>query len=177
MMPYGLKKTIGARRLHEHRIIAERALGRPLPDAAEVHHVDGDPSNNRNSNLVICQDAAYHALLHVRTRALLAGANPNTHKFCGKCGMAKPFASFYPRNDRAGGRSAQCRDCYAARYQRVKPTAKVNRIYKFASPEAKARVMALSASGLSQRQIARLVGARQCSVGALLKRERERVHQ
>ncbi len=51
-----------------HRMIAERALGRPLPKGAEVHHWNMDKTNNRNLNLVICQDTAYHNLLHARMK-------------------------------------------------------------------------------------------------------------
>jgi hypothetical protein len=34
-----------------------------------IHHVDGDITNNLNTNLVVCQDKAYHNLLHKRQRA------------------------------------------------------------------------------------------------------------
>ncbi len=49
-----------------YRERAEQALGHPLPPSAVVHHhtYDGD-----RSQLVICQDRAYHALLHQRMRA------------------------------------------------------------------------------------------------------------
>lgn len=68
-----------------HRVIAERALGKPLPRRAVVHHVDGDRANNANSNLVICQDSEYHTLLHNRQRALEATGNANSVR-CGDCG-------------------------------------------------------------------------------------------
>jgi hypothetical protein len=58
--------------VREHIVIAEKALGRHLPDTAVVHHVDNERTNNSNTNLVICQDQAYHLLLHQRARALKA---------------------------------------------------------------------------------------------------------
>lgn len=57
----------------EHVVMAEKALGRPLPPGAEVHHMDRDRTNNNTKspwNLVICPDHAYHLLLHRRARML-----------------------------------------------------------------------------------------------------------
>jgi hypothetical protein len=68
----------------EHIVIAERVLGKPLPAGAEVHHVDEDRANNANGNLVICQDKAYHKLLHIRTAALDACGNANWRR-CHVC--------------------------------------------------------------------------------------------
>ena len=67
-----------------HVVAAERAIGRALPEGAQVHHVNGDRSDNRGSNLVICPSQKYHALLHIRARALEATGDANKRK-CKVC--------------------------------------------------------------------------------------------
>lgn len=64
----------------EHVTVAERALGKRLPKGAEVHHVNEDRSDNSPTNLVICPSPRYHALLHIRMRALAATGNANARK-------------------------------------------------------------------------------------------------
>jgi hypothetical protein len=60
----------------EHVLLAEMALGKPLPDKAVVHHA--------KETLVICQDQVYHMLLHSRQRAIEVCGNANWKKcpFC-----------------------------------------------------------------------------------------------
>lgn len=98
------------RKTEVHRVIAARALGKPLPPGAQVHHVDEDPFNNTPSNLVICQDLGYHRLLHVRTRIVMAGGNPNTDGYCSGCQQAKSLSCF-PVSSRPLGRSSRCAEC------------------------------------------------------------------
>lgn len=99
----------------EHVLIAERALGRFLPDGAEVHHVDGDKKNNANRNLVICQDNVYHALLHFRAAVRARGGDPNTDKWCPKCGATKALSDFALRRaNQSHGRSSYCLACLRA---------------------------------------------------------------
>lgn len=63
--------------VREHILIAEHVLGRPLPNGAVVHHANGIKDDNRNNNLCICQDEAYHQELHRRKRAVAACGNPD----------------------------------------------------------------------------------------------------
>lgn len=94
----------------EHVMVAERALGRYLPPGSQVHHVDGNTRNNAPSNLVICQDDAYHKLLHVRARILRAGGDPNTSKICSRCWRVKPLSEFHRhRSNKSTGRRRWCR--------------------------------------------------------------------
>lgn len=54
---------------YEHIFLAEKALGRKLPEGAVVHHMNGNPLDNYTRfNLVICPNQSYHMLLHKRMR-------------------------------------------------------------------------------------------------------------
>lgn len=106
-----LSVVVDGRTVEAHRLIAERAFGRRLPRTVQVHHVDENHQNNANANLVICQDRAYHALLHMRTNVIRAGGNPNTDLFCQACKTAKPVAAFYGRRQKLNGKASRCREC------------------------------------------------------------------
>ena len=73
------------RRIGEHVLVAERALGRRLPRKACVHHVDENRMNNQPQNLVVCPSVGYHKLLHTRADALRAG-HPADWRKCWVCG-------------------------------------------------------------------------------------------
>lgn len=94
-----------------HRIRAERALGKPLPKGAQVHHANG----TRDSGpLVICQDVAYHRLLHARMRVRDAGGNPNTDKICGACEGVFDKSRFSKDPAHSDGLAGWCMECAAA---------------------------------------------------------------
>lgn len=75
---------VEGRRTYEHILVAEQALGKPLPPGAVVHHTNENKSDNRPENLVVCPDEAYHRLLHMRMEALSACGNPDWRR-CWVC--------------------------------------------------------------------------------------------
>lgn len=100
----------------QHILIAEKALGKYLPEKVIVHHFDIDPENNANTNLVICEDQAYHLLLHVRQRVLAAGGDPNTDKICpGPCKSIKNRNMFHRNKYQPDGLATECKDCKGKR--------------------------------------------------------------
>lgn len=101
--------TIKGQKRLGHIVMAEKALGKPLPAGAEVHHVDEQKSNNVPGNLVICPDAAYHKLLHQRQRAF----NASGHYHWRKCQFCKVYDD--PANDMwTSDKKAYHRSCSAA---------------------------------------------------------------
>ncbi len=100
-------KYIGKR----HVLIAERALGHSLPRGAVVHHVDWNSRNNSNNNLVICENDAYHYMLHARQRVLNDGGDPNTQKLCGLCKRLMPHSDFQKCKSSGDGLQRKCKAC------------------------------------------------------------------
>lgn len=103
VMSYGYRKVtqpdhpraIQNRYVLEHILVAEKAMGKPLPRTAEIHHVNRDSSDNRPQNLVVCQDHLYHRLLHQRQRALDAGGCAEWRK-CPYCGQYDDPSNLIP---------------------------------------------------------------------------------
>lgn len=102
--------NVGGRTKLEHILVAERALGKPLPTGAQVHHWDMDRSNNEPTNLVICPDQAYHRLIHRRMAALEACGNPSWMP-CRLCRVYEAPENLYVN---PGGTDAYHRHCSAA---------------------------------------------------------------
>ena len=115
-------KTVEGRKVREHVLVAEKALGRRLPPKAEVHHVDGNKLNNAPANLVVCQDRSYHFLLHARQRAYDATGSADALQ-CRFCQQHDAPASLRVRKRLSGDRVGQtiayhsdcCREAAASR--------------------------------------------------------------
>lgn len=93
-----------------HRLLVEKALGRKLKGAECVHHVDGNKANNTPSNLVVCPDQSYHALLHARQRVVDKGGNPETEKYCKYHGELHKKEEFSKNHRMYDGRHNVCKD-------------------------------------------------------------------
>ena|SRR5208282_1011028 len=89
-----------------HTLIAEKVLGHKLPKGVVVHHVNEDPSDNRNENLVICTQR-YHMLIHRRMRAMAACGNPSW-LLCSICKQYSPERALYAK----GKSSFRHRKCH-----------------------------------------------------------------
>lgn len=75
---------------YEHRIVAERMLGRRLQPGEQVHHRDHDKTNNEPGNLEVLASIAEHRVLHrseVSHRRMPTEANRAIQCACG-CGAA-----------------------------------------------------------------------------------------
>ena len=54
---------------HEHRVVAEKILGRPLMPGEVVHHIDGNKRNNKPENLMVFPSQGDHNKWHAQNNA------------------------------------------------------------------------------------------------------------
>jgi hypothetical protein len=94
-------------------------LGFDLPAGTIIHHVDGNCHNNNNNNLVVCQDRSYHALLHIRTKALRECGNAN-FRYCGYCGKWDDPQNMYSPPKRNTAYHKECHAHYMKAWRKNK---------------------------------------------------------
>lgn len=100
-----------------HILVAEKAICRPISKKVDIHHVDLDKLNDANSNLVICENRAYHGLLHQRTRALEKCGHANYLK----CQYCKKYDA--PENIKVSSKSKyhpSCKNKYELNRRKTK---------------------------------------------------------
>ena len=95
--------------------IVEEVLGKRLPKGSVVHHNDENPNNDNHENLVVCENRAYHLLLHRRISAFKNSGHPNWRK-CSYCGQYDNPDKLYisPRNN---ARHRSCAKKYMATWK------------------------------------------------------------
>jgi hypothetical protein len=102
----------------EAGVVATRALGKPLPDFVEIHHVDGNPGNNNNCNLVICEDASYHQILHARTKAFLECGNSSWRR-CRYCSQYDSPENLQMHSDTGTYKHKECSKVFQKMYHKL----------------------------------------------------------
>lgn len=116
----------------EHLLVAEKALGRYLPRQVQVHHINEIKNENRNSNLVICENQQYHALLHQRTFALRETGSVHSRKCC----FCKQWMTVNDSVLLSNRRNWRHRECHAAyERNRLSPKRKTPRRIKYTKAE------------------------------------------
>jgi hypothetical protein len=130
----GHPRQVAGRYVPEHVLVAEKALGHPLPEKAVIHHWDRNGLNNVGSNLLICEDQAYHELIHQRMTALETCGHANWKR----CIYCKDYAPSDAMKHRPGGGNRQPayfhRECHNSYHRDLRKRLKAEKAE--AKPEA-----------------------------------------
>lgn len=147
-------------------LMAEMALGKPLPKGALVHHVDENKRNDVPGNLVICQNRGYHQYLHQRTRSYRACGNANWRK----CVYCKTYDD--PCNLRIYGNIPQHPSCvntlHRERYQVISRSLGRKPIKKLYDDDI-LEIYEAYVNGEMQKTIAARVGVTQQHISILVR--------
>ncbi len=108
----------GNKHVMQHVLICEKILGKLLPTRTVIHHANENRSENVNSNLVICQNIAYHRLLHKRINALRISGHANWDRcqYCRK--YDDPMKIFHTKYGQKYHK--ECKRIYQIEYRKGK---------------------------------------------------------
>jgi len=100
--------------VYEHRVVAEKFMGRPLRKKEVVHHLDGDRANNRADNLLVLENSQHtklHAWISKGVPGLSGFIQSDTRRRNRRLRL-RPVKDT-PRNRRRATRRSTCKACGA----------------------------------------------------------------
>lgn len=140
-------RKINGRTLLEHRIVVERAIGRPLRTDEHVHHKNGDRFDNRIENLEILSPAD-HMRLHKQKHPRI--------KTCSVCGVRyEPKAT-----KRASSKTCGDPKCYFSL---------IGKAHRKIPADQIPRIIAMRAEGKTLASIAEIFGVTKQNIALICK--------
>jgi len=79
---------------YEHRLVAEKKLGRRLKRGETIHHVDGHKRNNKPGNIEVCKTRAHHAKHHRTSGKRMRNPGERNPLVLCACGCGMKFRRF-----------------------------------------------------------------------------------